>query len=208
MSKTEPERSPTDTVFSFLGGDLALDLVNTEVMERGKQQDLLDTPQALASWWQAARRHYPELDEWCGANEETIVYDPALLNALKTLRAALRRLFSALVEASIPEQADVAVLNDVLRTGYASLDLNVQGDVLPAYHTTDLRKGPILVPIALSALDLIQTGERKRLHQCENERCILFFYDTTRSATRRWCSLGCMDRVRSSKRYRQAKQQS
>jgi predicted RNA-binding Zn ribbon-like protein len=100
------------------------------------------------------------------------------------------------------------VLNDVLRTGYASLDFSRQGDVTPVFHTSDPRKGPILVPIALSALDLIQTGERKRLHECENDRCILFFYDTTKSATRRWCSLGCMDRARSSRRYRQAKQQS
>ncbi len=208
MSKAEPEQLPDDTSFVFLGGDLALDLVNTEVMERGKQQDLLTTPQVLESWWQAARRHYPELDTWGGANEEAIVYDLALLNAVKTLRGALRRLFSAIVEARTPEQADVAVLNDVLRTGYASLDFSGQGDVMSVFHTSDLHNGPMLVPIALSALHLIETGERKRLHQCESERCILFFYDTTRSATRRWCSLGCMDRARSSRRYRQAKQQS
>jgi predicted RNA-binding Zn ribbon-like protein len=208
MSETEPEQSHADTSFPFLGGNLALDLVNTEVMERGKQHDLLTTPQTLESWWQAARRHYPKLDEWCGANEELIVYDLTLLNAVKILRTALRGLFSALVAASTPEQADVAALNAVLRTGYASLDLSGQGQVLSVYHTTDPHKGPILLPIALSALDLIQNGERKRLHQCENERCILFFYDTTRSATRRWCSLGCMDRARSSQRYRRAKQQS
>ena len=108
MSKAEPERPVDETFFIFWGGDLALDLVNTEVMERGKQKDLLTTPEALASWWQAARRHYPELEEWCEANKESTVYDLALLNAVKTFRTALRRLFSALVAANTPEQADVA----------------------------------------------------------------------------------------------------
>src|SRR5947199_2682606 len=35
------------------------------------------------------------------------------------------------------------------------------------------------LPIALSALYLFTQAEHHRLHQCKNERCILFFYDTT-----------------------------
>jgi predicted RNA-binding Zn ribbon-like protein len=69
----------------------------------------------------------------------------------------------------------------------------------------DPAHGPLLLPIALSALDWLSSGDRPRLHRCANPRCVLLFYDTTRSATRRWCSLGCMDRARSARRYRQAK---
>lgn len=194
---------------SFLVGteNLALSLVNTEVMIRGKQHDLLMIPQDVARWWQETCQRHPEFDEVRRGNEETTSYDMALLNALKTLRAALRAILSVLATEGVPRQEDVDTLNAILRTSYSSLDLTEQGDLVPRTHTTDMTQGLVLVPIALSALRLISQGDRKRLHQCENERCILFFYDTTKSATRRWCSLGCMDRARSAQRYREVKQQ-
>jgi predicted RNA-binding Zn ribbon-like protein len=49
--------------------------------------------------------------------------------------------------------------------------------------------------VALSAVDLLTRKDHGRLHRCENARCVLLFYDTTKSSTRRWCSTGCMDRA-------------
>ncbi|HLZ57298.1 MAG TPA: ABATE domain-containing protein [Ktedonosporobacter sp.] len=206
MIETEQSTTQDDEPFLFRGENLALDLVNTEVIKRGKQIDLLTTPQDVAHWWQAACRHHPEFDKVRTENENTTNYDMALFKDLKSLRTALRAIFSALVTQEVPDKKDVSILNAVLRTGYSALDLTEQGDLLPCYHTTDAGKGLVLLPIALSALRLIRSGDRKRLHHCENGNCILFFYDTTKSATRRWCSLGCMDRARSAQRYREAKQ--
>lgn len=203
----EKGRTQYETPFLVDGENLALSLVNTEVMTRGKRGDLLMTSQDVARWWQETCQRHPEFDEVRRESEEPIMYDTALLNALKTLRAALRAIFNALVTGSMPEKEDVAILNAILRTGYTSLDLTEQGELVPRTHTTDPTQGLMLLPIALSASRLISQGERKRLHHCENERCILFFYDTTKSATRRWCSLGCMDRARSAQRYREAKRQ-
>jgi len=196
-----------ETPFLFRGEALALDLVNTEIMVRGKRRDLLMTPEDVVSWWRAACHHQPQKDDVRTENEGETVYDLALLHALITLRTALRGIFSALVEERTPGKEDLSVLNDVLSTGYPSLDLTEEGNLLPVYRTTDTRRGTVLLPVALSALRLIHKSDRKRLHQCDNGRCILFFYDTTRSATRRWCSLGCMDRARSARRYEQAKQE-
>jgi predicted RNA-binding Zn ribbon-like protein len=58
------------------------------------------------------------------------------------------------------------------------------------------------VPIARSALHLFTEADWRRLHQCKHDRCIVFFYDTTKSGTRRWCSPGCMNRARSIQHYR------
>jgi predicted RNA-binding Zn ribbon-like protein len=206
MINADHGRTPDDAPVLLNRENLALELVNTEVIKRGKHCDLLTIPQDVARWWQAVCQHHSEIEEVCAEDEEITAYDMVLLNALKILRTALRAIFSALVAGKAPEKANVSVLNEVLKTGYPSLDLTSQGDLRPVYRTRDSRTGRVLLPIALSALHLIQTGERKRLHRCENERCILFFYDTTRSATRRWCSLGCMDRARSIQRYQQAKQ--
>lgn len=205
MSNEKHEVSVDHGPFPFRGENLALDLVNTEIMRRGKRADLLATPQDVAHWRRAASHHHIGLN-----TEETgaLVYDTALLNALTSLRAALRGIFSALVEEQTPTLEDLNVLNGVLKTGYPALDLTEQGDLLYSYHTTDTRKGPLLLPIALAASYLIESGERKRLHRCGNESCIQLFYDTTKSATRRWCSLGCMDRARSAQRYKEAKRLS
>ncbi len=206
MRDTELNKTLDGVPVLFREGKLALDLVNTEVMRRGKRHDLLATPQDVMLWWQKMLQLYPELEEMCGASEDTTVYDQALLDALKTLRASLRAIFDALVAERAPAQADVNILNATLSTGYVALKLTAQGNLLSAYYSTEPQQGLVLLPLALSALSLIQLGERRRLHRCENERCILFFYDTTRSATRRWCSLGCMDRARSAQRYQQARQ--
>jgi predicted RNA-binding Zn ribbon-like protein len=207
-SNIEQENTQQTPSFPFRGGVLALDLVNTEVMIRGKQRDLLMTPQDVLHWWQTACSHYPHRDEVRMASGEDLTgYDDELLSALKELRRALRAIFSALIQDTAPGEEDIHLLNDTFKTGYVALELAKEGGLSVIHRTTDTHKGTVLLPIALSALHLIQQGESKRLHQCASDRCILFFYDTTRSATRRWCSLACMDRMRSIQRYRQAKQE-
>ena len=206
MNETKQKLAKDVSLFTFCGENLALDLVNTEIIKRRKQLDLLSTPLDVALWWQMACQHHDVYDNVYPETAGEVVYNSDLLQNLTTLRTALRALFSALVEKKAPDQADVNVLNEVLRTGYSALNTTDQGLLFSIYRTTDIHKGPVLLPIALSALRIIETGDHQRLHHCENEHCILFFYDTTRSATRRWCSFGCMDRARSAQRYQQAKE--
>jgi predicted RNA-binding Zn ribbon-like protein len=64
----------------------------------------------------------------------------------------------------------------------------------------------VLLTIALSAHRLLTESTRERLQQCDNERCMMLFYDNTRSGTQRWCSTACMDRMRSAERYKLVRQ--
>jgi len=189
--------------FPFFGDVLALDLVNTEVILRGKPRDLLAAPEDVAQWWHAARRHYPDMEEVKASGG--VLVDTAMLVALKGLRRALRGIFSALADSTTPASTDIDVLNSVLRTSAHALLLTSSGAVRPIYQV-QTGADPTLFAIALSALRLVRDGELQRLHRCSNDRCVLLFYDTTKSATRRWCSVGCMDRARSAKRYLAAKQ--
>jgi predicted RNA-binding Zn ribbon-like protein len=194
-----------EETFLFIGDVLALDLVNTEVVVRGKGRDLLTTPEDVGQWWRAAQRSYPDMDvvQASGA----IRFDLAALLALKQLRAALRGIFGALADGTRPTSAEIDVVNSVLHTGAHALMLSSSGAVQTVYQAQP-GAASMLFAIALSAVRLVRDGERQRLHRCSNDRCVLLFYDTTKSATRRWCSLGCMDRARSAKRYRAAKQRS
>lgn len=189
--------------FLFVGDALALDLVNTEIAVRGKRRDLLATPGDVARWWQAARRHHSAetaVVDGMGSHE-----DEALRAALKSLRSALRRLFSALAEGTAPAEEDVGTLNAALKTGYHALEAAPDGTLRPVYRSTDAAHAAIVLPIAISALHLITQGDHRRLHKCGNERCVLLLYDRTKSATRRWCSVACKDRARKMKQYHAAK---
>ncbi|GAC1503840.1 MAG: ABATE domain-containing protein [Ktedonobacteraceae bacterium] len=209
----EDKRGQDDGRFLFVGEVLALDLVNTEEVVRGKRHDRLETEQDARDWWQDVRAYYPEIDAVHAQHTHPLLDlaqsgDTDLLAALKVLRSALRHISAALVAGDVPTDVDLRVLNDVLQAGYRMLETTEAGNLRAVYYSHDRAHGHILLPIALSALHLIQESERHRLHKCGNERCILYFYDTTKSATRRWCSLGCMDRARSMQRYRRAKERN
>ena len=210
LLNTHPSRAmPSDSLagdspFLFIGDTLALDLVNTEQIVRGQRRDLLATPDSLALWWQAAQHHHPSVAEVQDAGV-AITVDAAALSAAKSLRAALRGIFGAIVDAASINPSQITILNAVLRTGARALALISGGDVTPVYQILP-GEAPMLFAVALSAVELLRGGDRQRLHRCGNDRCVLLFYDTTKSATRRWCSVGCMDRARSFRRYQAAKQ--
>jgi predicted RNA-binding Zn ribbon-like protein len=200
----EQQRMQVNTAFPFLSGVLALDLVNTDILLRGKRHDFLTSPEDAASWWRQANLHHPNRDR-VQREEETTQWDIALLEALKRLRVALRHVFLSLIERRPVDASGLEELNRVLALGSRSLELNQAGELVPVYQTVEPQRGAVLLPIAVSALRLITEAERERLHECANERCIGLFYDTTRSATRHWCSSECMNRARSLQRYRRAK---
>jgi len=191
----------------FLSGALALDLVNTEMIVRGKKRDVLSSPDALARWWEKARTQHPENAEVKGVGEP-IAWNSELLDAVKMLRVTVRTLCTHVVEQHAVEVGDLEGLNSVLALGYPSLERTAQGNVRLVTRLGDEQKGQVLLPIALSALHLFTEYDWQRLHRCKNDRCILFFYDSTKSGTRHWCSLGCMNRFRSIQHYKVTKKQA
>ena len=192
--------------YPFLSGVLALDLVNTEVIVRGRRYDLLCSPEDVVRWWQEALTHYPGREK---VKEETqaIAWSLPLLERIKQVRAAIRTLCINLVKQQPLDQVALTVLNAILALGYPALDVASEGEMLPIYRAREAHQGAILLTIALSAFHLFTQAEKHRLHKCKNDRCILFFYDTTKSATRQWCSLECMNRARSLQHYQHVKEE-
>ncbi len=185
-----------DERFSFVGEALPLDLVNTEQVVRGKPVDLLATPDDFVAWWRAAGERYP-------ATLTPIGDATAALPAVLDLRAGLRRVFEAAAEGRSPAEADLEAINLILRGGYLALEPDPATIVRAVARHTDRGAAALLFPIARAAVTLLTERDLSRLHRCGNERCVLLFYDTTKSGTRRWCSLGCMNRARSLRRYRE-----
>jgi predicted RNA-binding Zn ribbon-like protein len=188
--------------FLFLGGNLALDLVNTKRSRRlpgsrviTQYDQLYDRDQAAAWWREAAGRYRHECHEDCGWSEEAF-------ELLIALRIELRAVFEALGEgrnAACP----TPVLNKVLSMGSFSMRIDEGGsrrEYLP-------REGgsSALLAIALAASRLLAKGDLSRLRACRSERCTMLFYDTTKSGTRHWCHSECMNRARARANYKKTK---
>jgi predicted RNA-binding Zn ribbon-like protein len=131
-----------------------------------------------------------------------------LLGAVRTLRGTLQTLLTKVVEQQAIAGQDLKPVNAILALGYSALETTEHGRVKTVMQLRDPERGSVLVPIANSALRLFTESDWHRLHQCKHDRCIVFFYDTTKSGTRRWCSPGCMNRARSLQRYYQTKREA
>lgn len=183
--------------FAFLGEALPLDLVNTEQVVRGKPVDLLATPAEAAAWWRAAAERYPGVL----GDGDFRLDGLELFTALVALRAAFRRIFETVADGGAPTQGDLEVLNAILRSGYVCLEPDTVKVVRAVVRNEARGPAAALLPLARAAVTLLTERDLTRLHRCGNARCVLLFYDTTKSATRRWCSQGCMNRARSTRRY-------
>lgn len=198
---TQPaDRAEVQDEFMFRGGALALELVNTEVLVRSKPRDLLGVPQDLTRWWDAVRERYPEA---VGETERELA-TPALLAEAKHLRAALRRVCNDVTRAEGVAEADQVILNRALSMARLALG-GVSGSGLRQTYALVPGGSNLLFQVALSAVRLLTDADPSRLHRCKNERCVLYFYDSSRSGTRQWCSAACLNRVRSSENYRRRK---
>jgi predicted RNA-binding Zn ribbon-like protein len=64
--------------------------------------------------------------------------------------------------------------------------------------------GRPLWPVAGSAIELLTTGDLRRVKECPGaDDCGWLFYDTSRNGARRWCSMeGCGSRAKAGAYYR------
>lgn len=175
--------------FFFIGGHPALDFLNTEAAREGEPVDLLADRDALGRWLRAA-----ELDAEAGS-----------LPAVKALRAALREVAGALADGKTPRRAAGERIDAELRRGEGALALRQKGAAFAMEFVTPVRDARYV--LARAAADFLATAEPSRIRRCGGTNCILFFYDATKSGTRRWCSMaGCGNRMKAALHYRRQKQ--
>ncbi|MET9449189.1 CGNR zinc finger domain-containing protein [Streptomyces cinerochromogenes] len=168
------------------GEPLALDLLNTRWNREGVTQDLLADTDGLAVWL---------------ASNGLAGTHPAGAEALDHLRAA-REAIKAAVDGA-PEQA-APLVDAVLEHGRIRARLTAGG---PAEEPefADPAWGPAWLA-ARNYLELL-TRAPERIRSCAGGHCILYFFDTSRNGTRRWCSMAaCGNRAKASRHYARSKE--
>ena len=185
--------------FLFISGDPALDFVNTEIVRDGEPVDLLESREALADWLTAAGILPRE--------RARAAATPAALAGVLELRTSLREVASHMASGKPPRRADVAVIDGHLHRGHGSLTLQQrEGRMVSAFEPDPAVADDPRYLLARAAATFLAMADPGRIHACQGAKCILFFYDVTKSGTRRWCSMsGCGNRAKAAEHYRKQK---
>lgn len=190
----------------LLGGRLCIDFVNSVENRAGKQpEEFLTSYADLARW----SRHADLLadDEVVQLLELAARDEPgarAVLRRALRLREALHSILLAIATEREPSSADLEQVQDMYGRAVARAQLVPAGDrfVWDWRPLTPQLDWP-LWPMALSAVDLLADGDLRRVKVCANPYgCGWLFYDGSKNASRRWCSMeGCGSQVKMRRQY-------
>jgi len=179
--------------FLFIANSQSLDFVNTEVM--------LDGSRAIFC---GALRNFGELTQWfaeagvASAEEMSMLRKKwegtaeaaAALQAARKLQRVLRSTVKRVVSSGRIAGDLTAALNKILRQPRLATDVvSSEGRLTTKSRWLLEKPGDLLVPLAHEAANFFATADYSAIRKCENPECILFFYDTSKNHTRRWCSM-------------------
>jgi predicted RNA-binding Zn ribbon-like protein len=152
----------------LIGEPLALDLLNTLWVQGGRTVDALADPAGVSAWLDERDLRSPCSPEQLG---------PALREGREAIRQALLA----------PDQpAAHDAINALLARGHLRDRIATDGPE-SVLHIDDERWR--IAWLAAHDLITLLRNTPQRIHRCHAEGCILWFLDTTRNGTRRWCSM-------------------
>jgi len=184
----------------WISGALWLDAVNCEWISGNARVDGWRDCESLQAWFRQAGARY---DEAAALRQVTLGGD-AVLEAAKHLRASLRRACEATRDGNAIPQSVVDELNSLLSKHGVVSELEISPDGPREREITEENGGAdaALYVLARSALRSWTRGDLARLKPCANPNCILWFLDTSKNGTRRWCSMqACGNRNKVSAHY-------
>lgn len=195
MSANVSTNRPTNSDFFWVGNSLALDFVNTTIVQQGEVVDLLGTSADLLAWvvdarvfsrGQLASQILKRID-WAG-----------LMRAARTLRAAIRQAAANLAAGRRVSGDTVALLNRLAARPTLRTQLRERrGKLALAKNWIVEEPCDLLRPVALDAMTLLSSPGSSRVRKCVSTECILYFLDTSKSGRRMWCSMAtCGNRAK------------
>lgn len=177
-----PHREPTPR---FIGGRLALDFVNMIPLKPALSWE------QLIRFLESARIVTSERGgELLALHRSDAQAAESLLRRAQRLADALRLAFDAVLHRQKVQHEWIEPINEFLRIteGHDEL-VPTDEDWEIQFVASESGLEWLLAAVARSAAEIIAEGPRARLRLCANPRCGLFFYDTSRTHRRRWCSM-------------------
>jgi predicted RNA-binding Zn ribbon-like protein len=174
-----PKESSKATAL-FLAGHPALDFLNTRMRVNEDLVDLFESDEDVLIWLKQAGFSAPVIDR----NTEPL----ALLHSARRLRESIRSLVE---NRKLGKRGDPSILNSFLAASQSYPQLVWNSSRALSIHTVRRqdKAESILAPVAEAAADLLTTADFALIKRCEDETCVLWFSDQTKSHHRRWCSM-------------------
>jgi len=186
--------------YQFVAGNLALDFVNTVAFraDSGKKKDHLQSSEEVRRW--ASQAQLPDRS----AIHSGSPVGTAALRRIREVREHLFAVFRAIAnDDPIPEEA-LGQIGSALHECCAKRCLSIEGAEIrwswrPSARCTDY----LLYPVLTAATDLLTSGSRGLVRQCEDAGCGWLFLDRSNARKRRWCSMAdCGNRNKARIYYR------
>lgn len=184
---------------TLVGDHPALDFLNTVVRVDEKLVDSLQSDRDVLQW--LARVGWPV------ESDTANLRPPSLLQAARILREAIRSLVE---KRKAGKRFDPDALNAFLAEARSSMKLSQKKDGSLQLNRKWKQRtaGEILAPLAESAADLLANSDFNLVRRCENDACVLWFCDRTKSHHRRWCSMALCGNRHKVAAFRKRQQQA
>jgi predicted RNA-binding Zn ribbon-like protein len=183
----------------LVGGDLALDFVNSRVGPPSgpPDDDVLTSYPAALDWFATIGAIRPDD---VGALRRRARRDPAAADAafarLLRVRDDLDAVFRSIAAGRSPDAAALTRLRDDEAEGLAHALPSLDGALTWSWAGDRSLERP-LRPVIHAAIVRLGAGQLERITQCGG--CSFLFHDATKNRSRRWCSMedcGTHEKVR------------
>lgn len=167
--------------FTFVSGDVVLDLAGTVGARRGPVRENLREPADLALWIEQA-----------GLVTEAVRVDAPTFAQTLLLREALYRMATAAMAGAPFSAADRELVNEHAARPGVRHALEPSGAVV---RTGSARA--VLADLARAGIDLVASDRAARIRECDWTDCTRLFLDLSARGTRRWCDMArCGNRAK------------
>jgi predicted RNA-binding Zn ribbon-like protein len=187
--------------FLFVGNQLCLDFINTDLVLNGQPTDLLSSFQELVAWLVQAGLLTEE--EAKKTEREGTRQGAETLKQAKTFRTTMREMVERLAAHKPVPQAALDAVNQLLRHRVGYPQIGRRGGAFERTYRAEFdESSQLLGLLAEAASDLLCVCDLSLIKKCQNPACVLYFYDMTKNHARHWCSMSlCGNRSKVAAHY-------
>ncbi len=185
----------------YVGNNLSLDFVNS-VSGRTESNGEMTLDYKILS---DKLENYSDLIDW--AHRAGIINDTAAEKLYRlgrgnqktshkvykksvTTREAIYRIFISLLKGGEPDSKDIGILNRECAAAREHQKLRFDsGEFKWDLESENEEPEVIIWEIALSASELLTSGNLHRVKECCGDNCGWLFLDTSKNGSRQWCSM-------------------
>jgi len=179
----------------LVGGHLALDFVNTDVVsEHDRSRDVLRSADEFVAW--SVYAQVPGATPTVTAGHG--VHGEDLLDDATSLRTAARSVIEAIVTDRAPQDRALSTIQAAYTRAIGDA-IPVISDGRLSWRRATNTPEALVAELAVAVITLLRDGPTDRIKACP--ACGFVFIDTTKNHRRRWCSMDDCGKQEKMRRY-------